>query len=275
VDGMNEVGLAAEALYLPNETQYQTVADGNEKQGLPYLRFIDWVLGNFKTVDEVKKALTAVFVIDQQIPQTKGMVFPLHFNITDSTGKSIVVELVNGKMHLYDNEIGVMTNAPTYDWQLTNLRNYVHLSPTTPKPVIAAGITFVATGQGSGMLGLPGDISPPSRFVKISVLLATAFKPADAVSALNLAQHIINDVDIPLGFVREGGDINQATNESTEWIVFKDLTNKIFYYRTYSDTTLRAVDLSKVNFAPNAPQRKMPITSKQYVEDMTSQFVSG
>jgi choloylglycine hydrolase len=275
LDGMNEVGLAAEALYLPDNTQYQTVPDGKEKQALPYLHFVDWLLGNFKTVAEVKQALNSVYVYAQEVPQAKGMTFPLHFNITDNSGKSIVVEFVAKQMHVYDNDVGILTNSPTYDWHIANLHNYVHLSPTTAKPIVVDGMTFVSTGQGSGMLGLPGDVSPPSRFVRIAALLNTVFKPADATTALNLAQHIINNVDIPLGFVREGDDPNKATNELTQWVVFKDLTNKIFYYRTYHDLSLRAVSVAKVNFSFNAPQHKMPITSKQSVEDMTTQFVTG
>ncbi|SRR5579883_767225 len=271
LDGMNEQGLSVESLYLPGETLYPMVPDGQESHALSYVHFGDWVLGNFKTVDEVRQALANVYVFAQTLPQI-NMIFPLHYAIYDSTGKGLVVEFVNGKMMLYENIVGVLTNAPTYSWQITNLRNYVNLTPVTPKPVVAGGITFVATGQGSGMLGLPGDVSPPSRFVKISVLLKTVFPTNNVDDTLNLAQHIINNVDIPLGWVRETQQLNTATNELTQWVVFKDLTHKMFYYRTYGDLTLRAVDLSKINFAENAPQLKMPIVTKQYVVDMTQQF---
>ena len=275
VDGMNEHGLAVEALYLPGETQYQTIPPGKENQALPYLRFADWILGNFRSIDDVKKALSTVYVFAQEIPQQKNLIFPLHFNITDSNGNSIVVEFIGGKMKTHDNVLGVLTNSPTYNWQITNLRNYVNLSPSTPKPIVDNGIKFTATGQGAGMMGLPGDISPPSRFVKISILLKTVFTPVNADAAINLAQHIINNVDIPLGFVRSGENVNKATNELTQWVVFKDLTNKIFYYRTYEDLTLRSVDLSRVDLSAEAKQFKMPIASRQYVMDMTDKFIGA
>ena len=159
VDGMNEAGLSIEALYLPGDTQYQTIPAGQEKHALPYFNFGDWVLGNFKTVDEVQKALSTIYVYATTIPQVKDMIFPLHFAIYDNTGKGIVVEFVSGNLQVSENKVGVLTNSPTYNWHVTNLRNYLNLSPTNPNPVIANGMTFVSTGQGSGMIGLPGDIS--------------------------------------------------------------------------------------------------------------------
>lgn len=271
IDGMNEMGLSIEALYLPGETKYQTVPVGKETQGLPYINFGDWVLSNFKTVDEVKQALPNIYVFEQTLPSLGNMIFPLHFAIHDSTGKSIVVEFVNGQMHVMDNPVGILTNSPTFDWQITNLRNFLNLSPYNPSPITANGITFVATGQGSGMMGLPGDTSPPSRFVKMSALLKTSYPATDAFSTLNLAQHIINNVDIPAGLSRAVSN-GKEIYETTEWVVFKDLTHKIFYYRTYSDLTIHGVDMSKINFTQNAPRLKMPLTSPQYVMDMTSTF---
>jgi choloylglycine hydrolase len=274
IDGMNEVGLSVEVLLFPGEAEYQVVPEGSEKQALSYLHFGDWVLGNFKTVDEVRAALPNIYVVDEKLPQLNNMTFPVHFSVFDKTGKGIVIEYVNQALHIYDH-MGVMTNSPTYDWQVTNLRNYVQLSPVNPKPVIAGGITYTATGQGAGMLGLPGDISPPSRFVKMAVMLNTVIKPKDAEEALNLGQHLINNVDIPIGFVRVAEEPNTATLESTQWVVFKDLTQKKFYYRTYEDTTIRMVDVAKIDFSPSAKSLKMPIESKQSIVDMSAIYIGN
>jgi choloylglycine hydrolase len=252
IDGMNEAGLSFEALLFPDEADYQTVPQGQEKQALSYLQFGDWVLGNFKTVDEVRNAVSSVYVFAEQLPQLQNTIFPVHYSVFDQTGKGIVLEYVKGELHIHEH-MGVMTNSPTYDWHVTNLRNYLQLSPTNPKPVIADGITYTATGQGSGMIGLPGDISPPSRFVKMAVMLNTVIKPKDATEALNLSQHMINNVDIPKGFVRVAGESNTATLESTQWVVFKDLTHKKLYYRTYDDLSIRTVDMGAIDFSkPNA-----------------------
>lgn len=250
IDGLNEQGLSIEALYLPGYAQYQTIPKGQARNAVPYLRFGDWVLGNFKTVAEVKQNVAKIFVFAQKIPQAKEVIFPLHFSIHDASGKSLVLEFVGGKLNIYDNTVGVVTNSPTYDWQMTNLRNYINLSSSTPKPVIDNGLTFAAVGQGAGMLGLPGDPTPPSRFVKMQVMLRTVSTPNNAAEAVNLAQHLLNNVDLPLGFIGK---------DYTQWAVFKDLSHRILYYRTYQDLTLRTVDLNKINLSTNAPMLSIPI----------------
>src|SRR3990167_5493099 len=245
IDGINENGLTIEDLLFPGFAGYQNVPPGKSKQALPYTRLGDYILGNFKTIDEVKQALTKIFVFPKTIPGQRNLIFPLHFSIFDSTGKGIIVEYVNGRLNIYDNNIGVLTNSPTYDWHLTNLRNYVNLSPLNPNPVVIQGVTFTATGQGAGMVGLPGDISPPSRFVKISVMKDTVLRTSNALNTVNLAEHLINNVDIPIGFVREAAR-GPATTELTQWVVFKDLTHRILYYRTYENLSLRKIDLNKI-----------------------------
>jgi choloylglycine hydrolase len=273
IDGMNEKGLSFEALYLPGEAQYQTVPLGKDSQALPYLALGDWVLGNFETVDEVRNALTKVYVYAAKIPEAGEMIFPLHFSIYDASGNSIIVEYTKGKMQIYDNKIGMLTNSPTYDWQVTNLRNYLHLSPYSPQPITVSGITFAVTGQGAGSVGLPGDTSPPSRFVKTSFLKENAIQTADADTTLNLAEHIINNVDIPLGAVRAKQQNTNDILEFTQWVVIKDLTHKMFYYRSYDDPTLRSISMSKLDFSEHAPRLKMPISSKRAIMDVTNNFL--
>lgn len=271
VDGMNEKGLSFEALYLPGLAQYQTVPAGKDKQALPYINIGDWILSNFDSVDQVKQALPNIYVYNQSIPGMDNMTFPLHFAIYDATGKGIVVEYVGGTLHVYDNQIGVMTNSPSYDWHITNLYNYVHLTPENPAGFTDNNINFASPGQGFGMVGLPGDITPPSRFVKTATLMRTAIQPSNAADALNLAVHVINNVDIPLGFVRENQN-GKTSNEYTQWVVFKDLTNKQFYFRTYADLALRSVDLNKIDFAATAKRLLMPIERTAMIDDETAQF---
>ncbi|HLB57514.1 MAG TPA: choloylglycine hydrolase family protein, partial [Gammaproteobacteria bacterium] len=271
VDGMNEAGLSFGALLFPEYASYPTISAKNTHRALPYLSLGDWILGNFKTVDEVRKALPTVFLYLNKIPTLGNMTFPLHYAISDATGKGIVVEYVKGEMHIYDNKLGVMTNSPPYDWQLTNMINYIHLSPLNPPSVMSNGTLYAATGQGYGMLGLPGDISPPSRFVKIAVLSHLSLPVPDADSALNLAQHIMNNVDVVAGEAREQ-DSGKYLNDITQWVVFKDLTHRVFYYRTYEDLSLRAVSLSKIDLSENAPRLTMPMASKALAKDLTDQF---
>lgn len=273
VDGMNEQGLAFEYLYLPGETTYQTVPDGKESQSLPYLYLGDWILSNFKTTAEVKQALTDKFIFAQPLAALQNAVFPVHAAIHDANGNGIVVEFVNGKMNVYD-FMGILTNSPIYPWQVTNLRNYLNLSPYSPSPITANGITYAATGQGAGMVGLPGDTSPPSRFARIAFLAKYSYPTNNASDLLNLSQHLINNVDIPSGAVR-AKENGKEVAETTQWVVFKDLTHKIFYYRTYNDMTIRSVAMDQVNFADNAPALKMPLLAPPYVMDVSKQFLNS
>lgn len=271
VDGMNEKGLTFEYLYLPGETQFQGIPAEKNKQAIPYYYLGDWVLSNFKTVDEVRQALPSIYVFQQAIPGLDNIVFPVHAAIHDANGKGIVVEFVQGQMKIYDT-IGVVTNSPSYDWHIINTRNYLNLSPYNPQPVIINGISFSATSQGTGMLGLPGDFSSPSRFIKIGFLKRVAAPAKTASEALNLAQHIINTVDIAAGISRakvHGKDVT----EITQWVVFKDTTHKIFYYRTYNDMTLRSVVFDKIDFSKYAKPLKMPLLANPFIMDMTDNFV--
>lgn len=273
LDGMNENGLTFEYLYLPGETEYQTLPAGKDSQALPYMYFGDWVLGNFKTIDEVKQALTNIYVVKTLLPQLGNMVLPAHASIYDSTGKGIVVEFYNNKINVSDN-IGVMTNSPRYEWHVNNLRNYLNLTPNNPAPVTVDGLTFSSTGQGAGMVGLPGDVSPPSRFVKIAFLVKNTYQANNNVDVLNLAQHIINNVDIANGMARTV-DNGVTSSDTTQWVVFKDITHKSFYYRTYNDMTLRAVSFDQVDFAETAPRLKMLLVEEPNVLNVGTKFLGS
>jgi len=275
VEGVNEKGLSFGGLYFPNHVQYQTVSTGEDKQALPYYAIGDYILGNFSTVAEVKAALSKLKVFAKALMVNgKPTMFPMHYVVTDATGNSLVIEITNNQMHLYDDPIGVFTNSPNFIWQLTNLRNYVNLTPYAPQAVNVDGIEYAATGQGAGMFGLPGDTSPPSRFVRATFLTKTAKPVPDAASALNLAEHIMNNFDIPFGLVR-GVKGQHSPLESTQWVVFEDLKNHVLYFKSYNNQTLQAIHLDKLNLAKGAESKKMPIESQQLsIADVTSQLAS-
>ncbi|KTC94032.1 choloylglycine hydrolase [Legionella feeleii] len=270
-DGMNEQGLTFEFLYLPGETQYQDVPNGKETHALAYFMFGDWVLGNFKTIAEVKQALNEIYVAPVKIPQFGSAILPGHVSIYDASGHGIVIEFYDNKINISEN-IGVMTNSPKYNWHVNNLRNYVNLSATNVTPVTEGGFTFSATGQGSGAVGLPGDASPPSRFVKTAFMAHNVFPAENSVELLNLAEHIINNVDLPSGYVRSV-DNGKTTSDTTQWVVFKNISQKTIYYRTYNDMTLRSIDMAKIDFSEGASPLKMPLVMPPYVMNVTDKFI--
>ncbi len=277
VDGMNERGLSVGLLYLPGYTEYQTVPAGSDKDALFYLYVGDWVLGNFATVEEVKEHIHDIYVFSKPVTYgvLKDVVFPVHMVVADSSGKSVVVEWVNGNTNVYDNPLGVLTNSPEFPWQLDNLKNYVNMSAHSPKPITVGGVEYYGTGQGSGAVGLPGDHTPPSRFVKMAFLVENSFQVNTAEDTINLGEHILNNVDIPIGAVQgEEGDKNDLPDK-TEWTVFKDLTNNKLYFKSYTNTALQVIDLNKIDFIKNAKVLDIPVHSKQIFVDATNQFMES
>ena len=128
-DGMNETGLTLGVLYFPGFAEYQNFKAGEESRTLNNVDLSAYILGQFKTVKEIKVALPKLRVIyNKDIVKAFGAPAPLHLVATDSTGASIVIEYMDGKLHIYDNTLGVMTNSPSYDWQILNLRNYPQLT---------------------------------------------------------------------------------------------------------------------------------------------------
>ena len=273
VDGMNEKGLSFGYLYMPGYTEYPSLTANNTHRSLPNSNLGDWLLGNFSTVAEVKKALKNIVIYDK--PETilghKNTSFPLHAIVTDAKGDSIVIEFSHGVTKVYDDPIGILTNAPTFPWQLSNLKNYANLSPYSPAPISVDGFTYAGTGQGSGMVGLPGDTTPTSRFVKMTLFSQYAAPVNNAKDALTLTQHILNAVDIPIGPVRAQKG-STSPDERTQWTVYKDLTHHVLYYTSYYNSALQSIDMNKLNFSPNAPQLKIPVASQQTIIDATKRM---
>jgi choloylglycine hydrolase len=183
----------------------------------------------------------------------KDVEFSLHITTNDMSGKSIVVEWVGGKVSVYDNPLGVLTNSPEFPWQLDNLKNYVNISPHSPDPLELGGIECRATGQGSGATGIPGDFAPPSRFIKIMYLAKSSFPVETVDEAVVLAEHIMNNVDIPNGAVQGEKGAKDDMPDSTQWTVFTDLTNNKLCFKSYQNTTLQVIDLDKINLSKGAP----------------------
>ncbi len=272
VDGLNEAGLSVGFLGLP-ETKYQEVSRRDTKNAIQILDLGNWMLGNFATVDEVKKNIGNVVVWGGEIPEL-GMVPPLHIAVHDASGKSLVIEFIDGQQKIHDNPIGVLTNSPTFDWHIANLRNYVGLTSFKAEPIEVEGMSFKSTGNGSGVFGLPGDWTPPSRFVRAATFVRLADPTKNSDEAVILTQHILNTVDIPLGDVKSNTEGVGVSEESTQWVTIKDLKNKVFYFHTYEDLSLWAVDLKKLNLKRGAKVRSTPMESgTRGITDITDKLL--
>lgn len=240
-DGMNEKGLAGGALYFPDFAAYTPPGEADPKTALAPWEFLTWVLTNFATVAEVKAALDKVTIVDLPTPVV-NFTLPFHFPIHDASGASIVIEPIDGKLKVYDNPLGVLTNSPPFDWHLNNIRNYVKISPVNANPLKIGGQTFAPLGQGSGLLGVPGDPTPPSRFIRALGYVASARQATDGPQTVRLAEHILNNFDIPIGFISTGE--KDGPLEYTQWTSIADLRARKYYIKGYQDQVLREVDLN-------------------------------
>jgi choloylglycine hydrolase len=248
-DGMNEKGLAGGALYFPDFAIYTPPAQVGTRTALAPWEFLTWVLTNFATVEEVKAALSTAAIIDLPAPIV-NFTLPFHFPIHDASGASIVIEPVDGKLKVYDNPLGVLTNSPTFDWHLNNVRNYIKISPVDAPSLKIAGQSFSPFGQGSGLLGVPGDPTPPSRFIRALGYAASAKQLPDGPATVRLAEHILNNFDIPVGFITtdaKGDDL-----EFTQWSSVADLRARKYYIKSYEDQVLREIDLTSFDLDAKA-----------------------
>lgn len=268
-DGINEKGLSVGVLWYETDMKWQDVTTADSSVALAQSVFCDWALGSFATVDELRDAVAKIKVFNYVDPPT-GMAPTCHFIVYDALGGCIVIEYDQGQCHIYDNPLGIMTNAPSFPWQMANLRQYIGMNPVNPPMASQNGLKLSPTGHGAGMIGLPGDYSPPSRFVRLGIYTRFVDQQPDALHNLNLCNHVINTFTIPFGVLydiaKDGTPINK---ESTQWVTFRDLTNRILYFKTYENPTLRKIDLTKFDFSGKAITRIPMFGSQETIVDVT------
>ena len=246
-DGVNEKGLAAGLFYFPTTAGYMSYNPAQASRTIAPWEVGSWILENFATVEEVKHNIGSVAVAEV-VFQKWGFVPPIHYVVHDASGKSIVIEYVDGRLHVHDNVLGVMSNWPTFDWHMTNLRNYVNFSMVNVPPAKVGGLTLTGFGQGTGMLGMPGDFTPPSRFVRAVAYSTSVLPSKTGDEAVLQAFHILNNFDIPKGAAREeqrDGHGNPIA-DYTLWTSASDLKARRFYFRTHENSQIRSIDLMKM-----------------------------
>ena len=246
LDGMNEKGMTGGVLYFPGYASYTPAANADPKKTVAPWEFLTWALTNFENVGDLKAALKDIEVVAVEQGDLKA-VPPLHYVLHDAKGGVLVIEPIKGKLVATDNPYGVMTNSPPFDWHVMNLSNYVKLSPAQPAPIKPFGQTVNSMGFGAGFLGMPGDGTPPSRFIRALAYSSTIVPAKNADENVRLAEHLLHNFDIPLGSVRESLSSNSYM-EYTQWSTIGDINNQRFYFSTYDHQPLRMIDLKSINF---------------------------
>lgn len=270
MDGINEAGLVAGAFYLPTFASYTPVTPENQSKGLSPVEFPNWLLTQFGSVAEVRQAIQsgAAIITATVEPDWGPTPQPFHYAIYDKTGAAIVIEPVGGKLIIHENVLGSVTNSPTFDWHLTNLRNYMTLNPNNVDKGKIGKLQVQALGAGNGMWGLPGDFSPVSRFVRASLFSANAIPSANAEEGINQIFHILNNFDIPKGIAQD----NNSSPDYTQVTTARDPQNLRYYYKTYDDQTIRMIDMKKLDLSAKEIKRFRVDESSQPIVDMTAKL---
>jgi len=268
MDGINEKGLVAAAFYFPGYAKYADITTENRAKALSPVDFPNWILTQFATIEEVKAALQSIVIAPTILNDWGAQPPPMHYIVYDKQGKSIVIEPVHGTLVVHENVLGVITNSPTFDWQLTNLINYVNLTPFNVDPIHLRGLTLEPFGQGSGMGGLPGDFTPTSRFVRAAFFSVAAVSSKDSEGSVNQAFHVLNQFDIPLGTVRQK-EQGKTEYDYTLLTSVKNPQALRYYYRSYDDQTVRFIDLKQFDLDAKTI-KDMKVEGKQKNLDISS-----
>ena len=253
IEGLNEVGLSAGLFYFPKVGSYPKYDALLKDRTISDTEFVAWILGSFETVEDVISALSSVRVV-----ATDSRAQNLHWRVADKYGRQIVIEYIDGIPMVHENKLGVLTNSPAYDWHITNLNNYINLKPGTDVARAFGDIQLSPIGHGSNMLGLPGDMTPPSRFVRVAFYQTSAPVLKTAEEAVTQAFTILQAMTIPIGSQFEDKTKIPDIPSATQWTSVTDMTNNKLYYTTMYNPTIRKIDLNNINFG-NVTYQKQPL----------------
>lgn len=244
-DATNEKGLSMAGLNFPKNAVFQHPTQ--QATNIASFEFIPWILSQFETVSQVKEHCKQLRLTNDAYSSAFPPA-PLHWMIADAQ-QSIVVEATETGLTLYDNPTGVLTNNPTFDKQLFNLNNYRHLTVKTPANTFVTDLSLDAYCLGMGGLGLPGDLSSMSRFVRAVFTKWHAVSDDSEASSVNQFFHILKSVEQTKGL----SYVDQANNY--EYTIYSSCVNTdrgIYYYTTYDNSQVRAVDMHREDLDTSA-----------------------
>ena len=234
-DAMNEMGLCMAGLHFPGNAVYLPSREG--KYNIAPFELIPWTLGKCGSVAEARALIEKTNLIDEHftrnLPNT-----PLHFMISDRT-ESIVVEPLARGLIIYNNPIGVLTNNPVFDVQLFGLNNYRNLSSGIPANTFAPALNLQTYSNGLGAIGLPGDWSSQSRFVKASFVKMNSVCDSSEHSGVSQFFHLLSSVEFPRGCVR----VKDTAYEITVYSCCCNMDQGIYYYKTYDNSRIIGIDM--------------------------------
>lgn len=242
-DAANEHGLGMAGLRFANNACYFPPCE--DRENVSPFEFIPWVLRSCKTVKEAREYLSRVNLCNTPF-STDLPLAPLHWMIADGE-ESLVVESLADGLHVYPNPVGVLTNNPPFSYHVTHLCDYMALSNTSPEVHFGKGY-LAPYSRGMGAMGLPGDLSSASRFVRAAFVKENAVSDSDEPSSVSQFFHILGSVEHVRGCVL----LDDGKYEITAYTSCINLSRGIYYYTTYENRCISAVDLFRCNLEGGA-----------------------
>ena len=236
-DATNERGLSMAGLNFPGNAEYTSNMEG--KENVAPFELIPWILGQCSAIDEVKKLLERINLVQINFSEELPL-SPLHWLVADREN-SMTIECTKMGLKVYDNPVGVLTNNPPFDMQMFNLINYLHLSVETPKNCFSEKLHLTPYSRGMGAMGLPGDLSSSSRFVKAAFTKMNSISGDSESESISQFFHILGSVAQQRGCVHLDGDKYEITIYSSCCNTDKG----VYYYTTYENSQITAVDMHK------------------------------
>ena len=245
VEGMNETGLSAGLFFFPGYGRYVEYDPANKSNTLSDMQFVSWVLASFSSIDEMKEAFEKIDLVSLD-----SRIGTVHWRMSAPSGRMVVLECIDGRPVFYEHRLGVLTNSPDFDWQMKNLNNYVNLYTGNVQPQkLNDEVTLKQFGAGAGFLGIPGDATPPSRFVRAALYQSATPQAGTGAETVMQCFQILESFNIPIGLEHKKSDIPEGLPSATQWTVASDQSALKFYYRTAWNATIRCIDMASVNFS--------------------------
>lgn len=238
-EAVNEKGLGIAGLNFVGNAQYNKKIEG--KDNITQFEFIPWILSQSTTVKEAKKLIEKINFLDEPF-STNLPLAQLHWIISDSI-ESITVEAVKDGIKIYENPVGVLTNNPTFDKQMFELNNYMNLSTKSPKNTFAKSLNLEKYSRGMGAIGLPGDLSSQSRFIRAAFVKMNSVSKEEEKESVSQFFHILNSVEQQRGCC----ELDDGIFEITIYTSCCNASKGIYYYTTYDNHQITAIDMHKEN----------------------------
>lgn len=254
-DAVNEKGLGMAGLNFVGNARYWESAEG--KDNVAQYELIPWILGQCASVKEAKKLIASLNILNTPF-RPNLPVAQLHWLIADRE-EAITLESVEAGLMVYDNPVGVLTNNPPFPQQMFNLNNYRHLSTGPVDSTFAPGLELAQYSRGMGAMGLPGDLSSQSRFVRVAFTRMNSLSGEGDMESISQFFHILNSVDQQRGCCYLG----EGKYEITIYTSCCNADKGVYYYTTYNNHQITGVDMHREDLEGSAISRYAVVQEEQ------------